>query len=179
MSYKYTPPLSIDTDILRFFYGVDELDWFREIFENQKMVPKSVIIELEEQEKFALIQYCESHFDIVNFTENNEILELYIKTRQEVGIGKAGAGEIACLVLAKFFNGCIASNNYKDIADFCNDNDINYFTFPKILIYNHIKKANCKSDSCKCYRIYSQVLALGAYLPYPTFNSALQEKDKL
>lgn len=93
--------------------------------------------------------------------------DLNIQTEYLQLRSRMGAGESACLAVAKYTKDIVASSNIKDIQDYCNKNQITYYTTMDFLCEALRTK---KLSQQQCDDFISKVLKAGSRLPVTSMD---------
>jgi predicted nucleic acid-binding protein len=119
----------IDADVVSHFISGGEIYLLPQIFPFPLFILDKVYEELEKYRKKKtevdnLLN--QKILTLLPFPESNQIVRkeyLYLKNKEF-----RGAGESACMALARHSEDIIGSSNLKDIADYCKRYNITYFT---------------------------------------------------
>lgn len=134
-----TDLIIFDTDCLSAFLWVDEEYLVEKLYGGKVIIPESVYIELSNPR----IPHLKKKID--------ELIEEKVCRREDIFVetaeyflyqdlmslknGKAiGKGEAAGIVLAKKYNGILASNNFKDIKEYVEKFSLKHLTTGDILV---------------------------------------------
>lgn len=100
--------------------------------------------------------------------------EYFILERNNIG----GHGENSCLAVAKYNKNVVASNNLRDIKQYCITNSILYLTTPDILYYSHAK--GIMEESEVDYFLYLNKKALiPSKIPFDTLKEIQNSNPKV
>ena len=132
MSKKSSKPkILLDCDVIIHFIKAGKQFVLPKIFPNQLVVLDKVKSELDKRKSNQLIinNFLEwSKIPIVPMPSDMDILREYMVLKKT-----KGEGEAACMAVARYTKDYIASSNLKDIADYCSEHGIVYFTTMDIL----------------------------------------------
>lgn len=126
-----------DADVLYDFLMIDQYLKLFEYYKSRVIIPKPVYDELVRRWEFDLKLrfYHDNHFEVIDIElDSDEYLEYrYLTgTKNKPSLGK---GEASCLVLARFQNGVVASNNLKDVHIYIKKYKIPHITTSGILCH--------------------------------------------
>ncbi len=97
----------------------------------------------------------------------------YFRIKKENGL--IGDGERACMAMARFQNEVLASSNFKDIKDYCNENGIEYIGCMDLL-YIAQKRKIFTTEQCNSF--ISSVKELNnARLPVAKIEDYIPDRD--
>lgn len=119
-----TNELFFDTDCLSAFLWINDTNILEELYGGNIVLPNPVYDELSNpmvpQLKRRADALIAKNMAVVKDIEvGSEEYRLYRQLVSGAGVNKAiGNGEAAGIALAKTYNGILASNNYRDIADY-------------------------------------------------------------
>jgi predicted nucleic acid-binding protein len=132
MSKKSSKPkILLDCDVIIHFIKAGKQFLLPKIFPNQLVVLDKVKSELDKRKSNQLIinNFLEwSKIPIIPMPSDMDILREYMVLKKT-----KGDGEAACMAVARYTNDYIASSNLKDIADYCSEHGIVYYTTMDIL----------------------------------------------
>jgi hypothetical protein len=143
----------VDADVIRHLFSADKLSLLSELFNGRTYVVDYVAEELRSiaplQMKIivglGILQ--EMKFptnDIKILGEYSSLIKKQFK----------GRGESACMAISRFSNDIIASNNTRDIVDYCQKHSIQYLTTLDIFSIAYLTKKMDLSDVDHCiYKI--------------------------
>lgn len=136
-----TNPLFFDTDCISAFLWVKSESLLAKLYPGNIVIPKPVYDELSYPRISHLLERVNSLLSAgqartETISTDSEAYELYYElaykpTQNRVVIGK---GEAACIALAKFCNGIVASNNLADISVYIKEYGLRHITTGDILI---------------------------------------------
>ena len=161
----------LDADVIIHFYKGGFLTLLPKIFpEYQYIVLSHVYNEIKGDVKNQLdnqILFLKD-ISIIEFAPKGKMLLEYaelIKTR--------GKGESACMAYCKYNHDVLGSSNLKDIADYCQANDIVYLTTIDF-IYFAIRSQLITID--EAHSFIATVQDTGSHLPTIDFNTFVSTK---
>src|SRR5687768_13208233 len=107
----------VDADVLSHFMASGNILLFPKIFSNKKVVLKIVADEIRRHPKFK--QYINqliymNTIEEMTLPNNAAILKEFAWLKRT-----KGAGESACMAVARYADDIIASNNWRDIKEYC------------------------------------------------------------
>ncbi|CAM4322086.1 hypothetical protein L1N85_15290 [Paenibacillus alkaliterrae] len=139
-------PFLFDTDCISSFLWANKLDILYQLYAGQIFIPSQVEDELNRLSRFshhkwipellsAEIAVNRIHkIDIILGTdEGNE----FIRLTSANGHKPLGKGEAAVISWARFRGGTVASNNLRDVKQYCSDNDLGLISTDDILCIAH------------------------------------------
>lgn len=135
-----TEPLFFDTDCVSAFLWIGSENLLAKLYPGRIVIPQSVYNELSvpgvshlKRRIDSLIQSGDA--SIMQLTIGSEEYAMYrrLTASPEPGHKIIGRGEAASIVLAKYYNGILASNNLRDISDYVIEFDIKHITTGDIL----------------------------------------------
>ena len=130
----------IDADVVSHFLSGGEVFLLPKIFPFPLFVLDIVYDELKRYRKKKLeVENLINHkiLTLLPFPENNQAIRkefLYLRNKEF-----RGAGESACMAMARHSKDIIGSSNLKDIAIYCKKHDIVYFTTLDFIDYAYQK----------------------------------------
>ena len=173
-----TDKLFFDTDCISAFLWVKEENILFKLYPGKIILPKPVFSELSNPSiphiKRKINELCLSG-DIstkeilVNTEEYNLYYELAISPPKGERI--IGKGEAAAIVLAKTYNGVIASNNLKDISKYVEKYELEHITTADILV-EALNKGYI--DESTGNQIWTNMIGKRRMLPTTTFTEYLK-----
>lgn len=133
------PPLYFDTDCLSAFLWVKDESILTRLYPGRVIIPKQVYDEL------SSVPHLQARIDILLGKNDAKLLEieagtpaaeLYTELTGSPRPGHViiGRGEAASLALSKTFNGIVASNNLRDIAQYIEEYNLQHKTTGDILV---------------------------------------------
>lgn len=133
---KIEQKVLIDADVVSHFLTASQIQILPKIFPLQFFILDIVYEELKlfkrkKKEIDNLIQF--KILNVLKFPENNREIRkeyLYLKNKEF-----RGAGESACMAMARFNNDIIGSSNLKDIAEYCKKYKIKFLTTLDFIFY--------------------------------------------
>ncbi len=153
----------VDADVISHFITGNQISILPAIFEYKIMVidivyqelcgfsrNKAEIDELINQKKLTLLPFPE---------DNQDIVKEYFWIK---GMMFKGAGESACMAVAKYTNNIIASSNLKDIKAYCERHSLPYITTMDFLC-EALKNGQLSLKACNVF--IDRVLRAGSKLP--------------
>lgn len=142
-------PVVFDNDCISSFSWVDRMDILFSVLNGELIIPVQVYEELSVMEYYK--KYSFVFYNIKKEIENNKIkietfevgsneAKLYLELIEGKITGKVmGKGESAAVSIAKFREGTLASNNFCDIYDYCEESGITHICTDEILYMSYIK----------------------------------------
>lgn len=117
---------------------------------------------------------AKSKAEKINFpSANRNIVLEFFKMKHENP--KLGDGETACMAMAKYGGETIASSNFRDVADYCKDNKIEYIGVLDILT---IAKDKGYWTSEQCNQLINDAIATNqAKFPVDRIEDYKSDKD--
>jgi len=134
-------PIVFDTDCISSFLWIDRIDIVKTLFGHQIIIPTPVLDEIKKIKKFsnyAFVYYnVESEinsgcFIVKDITVTNPLLREYMDLISMSNPKRIGKGEASAIVLAKYYNGILASNNLSDVVPYIKNGQ------PPLLCTEHI-----------------------------------------
>jgi predicted nucleic acid-binding protein len=111
-----------------------------------------------------------SKIPVESIPSNKDIIREYARL-----IKFRGAGESACMAVARFRKNYIASSNLKDIRQYCLDHGIKYYSTMDILEEAIVKGVMSEAD---CNQFITEVLAKKSKLPVQNMQEYYKTKKK-
>lgn len=164
------PLILLDADVIRHFIHAGMLGRLAGIFPGRFVVLDKVKNELRSTKIKPLVEA---------FIKNDKIVEMTFPTDMKIIMEYAylcrdfGEGESACMAVAKHQRQFIASSNLKDIAKFCHEHQITYFTTMDLL---QVALNNQYFTKAECNQFIKDVISKGSKLPHPTMDEFIQRK---
>ncbi len=176
MNLPKQEPIFFDTDNLACFLWVDNRAILPLLF------PGRIFVSEQVEKEVIKVPYLRSRFEILQTHGAIKSISIEMDTPEEEEYYKLidtsdrskkiiGAGEASCMVLAKFRNGIIASNNTIDIHDYCVANNIKQIKTGDILQLACKKKFITEED---CEKLWQEMLAAGRWLTAPTYKEYIK-----
>lgn len=166
-----------DTDNLACFLWIDNRAILPLLF------PGRIYVSEQVENEIIKIPYLRSRFEILQThgvvrsmaiemdspeeEEYYKLIDTSDKSRKVIG-----SGEASCMVLAKYHNGIIASNNTVDIQEYCIANNIKQIRTGDILQLACAKDYITEAD---CERLWQEMLAAGRWLTAPTYKEFVEK----
>lgn len=144
----------LDSDVISHFIAAGKIDDLNKILSPHiLMIVRQVYEESSyhpffEDRKMELDEWINKyHIRIIEFPYDNENikLEFYRIKKENPRFGK---GERACMAIAKYEKQVIASSNFKDVAEYCEINGIEYMSYVSEELRVKSEKSNCKRSAC-------------------------------
>lgn len=172
------PPLYFDTDCLSAFLWVKDESILTQLYPGRVIIPKQVYDEL------ASVPHLQARIDILLGKNDVELLEIEAGTpaaelyaaltgSPRPGHVIIGRGEAASLALSKTFNGIVASNNLRDIAQYIEEYNLQHKTTGDILV--EALHAGIISEQEGNF-LWSNMLKKRRQLGAPSFTEFLHQK---
>lgn len=171
----------IDSDVISHFIAANKIDDLTKILSPHTLfiVPqvyeesiRHPFYEDREEEVDEWIARC--NIMKMDFPSNDlrVKLEYYRLKKEDKRIGK---GERACMAIAKYGKEVIASSNFRDVAEYCDANDIEYIGLMDILCIA-IKKGIYDIETCNKF-IHVITIVNGARLPFDDITKYTPTRD--
>lgn len=168
-----------DTDCMSSFLWTSETNLLVQLYSGRMYLPKEVEKELAYP---RLPPFFSSNIAnlignkdlqvISAFDINSEEYSFFFQLTQN-GAKSIGAGEAAALVLARYNDGVIASNNFKDVSSYVREFNLEHLTTGRILKEAHNKGLKSMFD---CENIWKILISRRRKLPTKTFAEFLKGK---
>jgi predicted nucleic acid-binding protein len=147
----------IDADVLSHFMAAGHILILSKLYPNKKVVLKIVADEIRRFKKFQ--PYIDQiillkHIEEIALPSSIEIIREFSLLRKT-----KGPGESACMAMARYSRDIIASNNWKDIQNYCDEHDIQYLSTMDF-IYEAYRSETLTLAECD-YMIY-QLLSMNS-----------------
>jgi predicted nucleic acid-binding protein len=141
-TYKLNPPIIFDTDCISSFLWVKRLEIPENLFPKQVKIPHQVVVELDNLKRSSYIwvpilleeKIRDGTFEILSIPALGLIANDFVALSTRMG-----SGEAATLSLVKGQGGVVASNNLRDVNDFCEKNKLELIHTDDILCMAVIK----------------------------------------
>ncbi len=166
------PLILLDSDVIRHFINGGHLDKLASVYPGRLVILDRVKHEICRSigirpvvENFL----TNSNIPTVPFPNDMTIIREYAYLQRE----NFGIGESACMAVARYQNQFIASSNLRDIARYCQQHQITYFTTMDIL-EQALNDGILTHDQCD--QFITDVLAVGSKLPFKTMTLYLASK---
>ncbi|MBN1637240.1 MAG: hypothetical protein JW920_12030 [Deltaproteobacteria bacterium] len=176
-----TDPIFFDNDCLSAFLWVGKENLLVKLYPGQVVIPKQVYDELSAPgvaHLKAKVDVLLSHkqASIVKIDVGTELYDLYYQLTVNPDSGHViiGKGEAASIVLAKFNNGVIASNNLRDISSYIKEFCLKHVTTGDILTEAFNRYYITESEGNK---VWSAMLSKRRKLGATTFSDYLKSKN--
>jgi predicted nucleic acid-binding protein len=167
-----------DTDCMSSFLWTNETNLLVQLFSGRMYLPKEVEKELSYprlppyfSSSIARLIKSRDLFVVLAFDVNSDEYGFYLQLTQN-GAKSIGPGEAAALVLARYNNGVIASNNFKDVSSYVREFNLEHLTTGRILKDAHTKGLKSMSD---CEMIWKTLIKRKRKLPTKTFVEFLKK----
>lgn len=171
----------IDSDVISHFMAANKIDDLPKILSPhallivQQVYEESIHHPLYDDRKEELdswIKRC--HILKIDFPYQNENIKLeFYRLKKENS--RFGKGERACMAIARFEKEVIASSNFRDIADYCDTNDIEYIGLMDILSIA-IRKSIYTIEECNKF-IHDITIINDARLPIEDISKYTPTRD--
>ncbi|OUJ68985.1 hypothetical protein [Hymenobacter crusticola] len=161
------PKVLLDADVLSHFITGERPGILADVFGGRLALLDVVEQELSRVWRFGqplemFCQVCQIQ-RLALPEEDDDVLHEYASLRSQ-GLG---AGESACMALARHHAHFIASSNLKDIKSYCQTHQITYYTTMDVL-HLAVKGGHMKEPECDVF--IGKVLAAKSKLPYTTYR---------
>lgn len=173
-----TDNLFFDTDCLSAFLWINDTNILQQLYGGKIILPEPVYAELSnpciphiKKRADSLIDSGDASIMDIEFgTEEHSLYSSLIKdTNEKKGIGK---GEASGIALARKHNGFLASNNYRDIADYIKEYDLKHIDTGMILKEALTKGLISEADG---NTIWQKMLNKNRLLPANSFSEYLSQ----
>ncbi|WP_039944374.1 hypothetical protein [Thermicanus aegyptius] len=119
------PPYLCDTDFISSFLWINRLDILYEIYKGQIYVPDVVVDEIAFLKRFTYYSHVSVLLEEEIKKKNITVFQIYPGTPEgkeylKLLSGGIGKGEAAVMSRARMVEGTVASNNLKDVLNYCN-----------------------------------------------------------
>lgn len=170
-------PYVFDNDCLASFLWVRRTDLLRNLFSGDIAVPETVV------EEIKFLQHTRSawvYHELQASIESNNIYELTLPLTGPIiqeylkltgGPTSMGRGEAAALSLVKFHGGTVASNNLKDVFNYCRQHNLGLISTDDILSIACIKKLITEEEG---NHLWMEMKRRRRMLPDYDFSEALR-----
>lgn len=130
----------VDSDVISHFMAAGKIDDLDKILApNTLQIVEQVYEEsirhpfFDDREKEVNDWLNRCHITKIKFPYSNDNIKLEYYRMKKVN-PRFGDGERACMAIAKFWKQAIASSNFRDVAEYCDINGIDYIGFMDILV---------------------------------------------
>jgi hypothetical protein len=160
------------------FFWAKETNLLVQLYSGRMCLPKEV--EKELAYPHLPTYFSENIANLINkqqlqvipaFETNSNEYDFYLNLTRN-GSKSIGPGEAAALVLTRYDNGIIASNNFKDIASYVQEFNLQHLTTGRILKEAHYKELKTLSE---CEMIWKTLIKRRRKLPTNTFAEFLSK----
>lgn len=171
----------LDSDVISHFIAAGKIDDLNKILSPHiLMIVRQVYEESSyhpffEDRKMELDEWINRyHIRIIEFPYDNENikLEFYRIKKENPRFGK---GERACMAIAKYEKQVIASSNFKDVAEYCEINGIEYIGLMDIMLIA-LRKHIYTVEMCNKF-IHDVTVINDARLPVDDISRYKSDKD--
>ncbi len=170
-------PIFFDTDNLACFLWVDNRSILPLLF------PGRIYVSEQVENEVIKVSYLRSRFEILQSHGAIQSMSIEMDSPEEEEYYKLidtsdktkkviGSGEASCMVLAKFHNGIVASNNTIDIQAYCDANKIKHIRTGDILQLACNRGIISESD---CEKLWQEMIAAGRHLTAPTYKDYIKK----
>lgn len=171
----------IDSDVISHFIAANKIDDLPKILSPhhllivEQVYKESSYHPLFEDRKVELDAWMRKcHIDKISFPYSNLDIRLeYYKIKKDNP--RFGEGERACMAIAKYGKQVIASSNFRDVADYCNANGIEYIGLLDILEIG-IRKEIYTVETCNKF-IHDITIINHAKLPVRDITKYIPGRD--
>lgn len=136
-----TDPIFFDTDCVSAFLWTDKGSIITQLYGGKIVIPEIVHQELLRAPNTHFSERIEvlissGNGKIQDIDSSSKAFDLYLKMTAVPDPGKkvVGKGEASAMALAHCFKGILASNNFRDIADYVRDLGLRYITTGDIMV---------------------------------------------
>ncbi len=171
-----------DSDCISAFLWVNEQNLLSQLYSGKIVIPKQVYNELSNPAVSHLKQRVDTLVDsdsasVYDMDSDSEEYKLFLKmtTNPDAGHRIIGDGEAASLVLAKKYDGVIASNNMRDIARYVAEYKVKHITTADILVE---ALSQCLITESEGNTIWASMIAKRRKLGSATFSDYLATISK-
>lgn len=174
-----TNELFFDTDCLSAFLWINDTNILEELYGGNIVLPNPVYDELSNpmvpQLKRRADALIAKNMAVVKDIEvGSEEYRLYRQLVSGAGVNKAiGNGEAAGIALAKTYNGILASNNYRDIADYVEKYGLRHVDTGMILKEALDKKLITEAEGNE---VWQKMIERNRRLPAASFSEYLKRR---
>lgn len=166
----------VDSDVVRHFMVTGKLDYLSKILKpNVLFVVSNVYNELaKDDSRKAIVDkwIADGHAIKIDFPWRNEKVKIeYARLKRGHG-GLRDDGETACMAMAKYCKEILASSNFNDIKDYCDENGIDYIGCIDILyiawkngIFSEDECNDFIDQACRINRARFPVYRIEQYVP--------------
>jgi predicted nucleic acid-binding protein len=146
----------LDSDVISHFMSTAKIDLLPKIlsphhlFIVEDVYRESIHHPLFEDRKQELDNWISRHkIQRIAFPWNNDNIKLeFYRIKKESP--QLGAGERACLAIARYDKDVIASSNFRDVADYCKEFDIEHIGVMDILTIA-VRRGIFSNDDCNMF----------------------------
>lgn len=176
-----TDELFFDTDCLSAFLWINDTNILHELYGGKIVLPEPVYQELSNPsishiKQRADIMISNKDVSVKTIDTDTEEYKLYAElVRGKKGQKSIGRGEAGGIALAKTYNGILASNNYKDIAQYIEMYNLKHIDTGQILV-EALKRGLI--TEVEGNSIWGKMLAKKRRLPDNTFSEYLVNRQK-
>jgi len=176
-----TDSIFFDNDCLSAFLWVGNENLLVKLYPGRVVIPKQVYDELSAPGVAHLkakvdVLLTNKQVSITEIVVGTELFDLYyqLTVKPDVGHVIIGRGEAASIVLAKFNNGIVASNNLKDISSYITEFGLKHMTTGDIFI-EALNKGNITESQANT--LWFEMLRKRRKLGANTFSDYLKSKN--
>ncbi|MGI6223308.1 MAG: hypothetical protein ACOYJG_06845 [Prevotella sp.] len=171
----------VDSDVISHFIAAGKIDDLDKILAPHSLqIVKQVYEEsihhpfFEDREKEVNDWLKRCRIRVVDFPYSNwDIRTEYYRMKKENP--RFGDGERACMAMAKFWKQTIASSNFRDVAEYCDINGIDYIGFMDILTIAVNKNYYTVEE---CNKIIHDVIIIDdGHLPVQDITQYVPKRD--
>jgi len=169
-----TDPIFFDTDCISAFFWVDQENILQTLYHDRLVIPYETYSELSKVLRLksrADAMLASKQIQLENILIGSPEFALFNElTNPQVGQKAIGSGEAACIALSYFYNGTLASNNMRDVAEF-----VKKFGLPHITTASILKEALNQRliTEQQGNSVWTNMLSKRRKLPYSTFSEYL------
>lgn len=150
----------LDADVIINFSKVKKLFQLTSFLPNYDFIILDIVYnEINEKIRIEIDNIINSlnTFSKVDFPQHEDMMCEYAKLTR-----KFGKGESACMSFCRFSDNVVGSSNFKDIRNYCTENNIKYIGTVDFLYYG-IKNGVIKEKEAK--RLLNEMINLGGKVP--------------
>jgi predicted nucleic acid-binding protein len=117
-------PIIFDNDCISSFLWINRTDIINTLFDRQIIIPASVYDEIKKLKRFSNYNYVyynleteisNGSFQVEDIGITSPLLNDYMALTSMTNPKRIGKGEAAAIIIARAFDGTLASNNLKDV----------------------------------------------------------------
>lgn len=171
MKFNY----ALDADIIISFVKLKKMELLLDFYDGDFYLFDTVKKEIGQHDYNVLKEFIPDKIKEITFNtveHQNEIDEYFLIIKD----GAIGKGEAQLMAYCRYHKEktILLSNNFKDIVNYCKNNNITYYTLCDILKQLYDEKCIDKQEASRIYDFWIQ---MNRYLPYASFDELLRKHN--